>query len=166
MGLDPEPYLLEYELATAEAFITRTLTVRTQGRGWRRSLTLTRNPNGSWTADATADGETDLRPPGGDTSAFEGAVDCDLGRSRLANSTPVLRHRLLRGGGPVDFLMAWVSVPDLSVDPSGQRYTFVRHEGDLHVVRYEARGGSFVADITFDDDGLVVTYPELATRAA
>src|SRR5258708_31944446 len=31
------------------------------------------------------------------------------------------RHGLLGGGGPVDFLMAWVSVPWLSVTPSRQR---------------------------------------------
>ncbi len=49
--------------------------------------------------------------------------------SPLTNSMPVLRHGMLRSGGPVDFLMAWVSVPDLSVHASPQRYTFVRAEG-------------------------------------
>jgi hypothetical protein len=77
---------------------------------------------------------------------------------------PVLRHRLHHGGGPVDFLMAWVSVPDLAVHPSRQRYTFLRREDDARVVRYESRGGDFMSDLRFDDDGLVIDYPKLARR--
>ncbi|MFJ5994815.1 putative glycolipid-binding domain-containing protein [Streptomyces sp. NPDC092370] len=36
---------------------------------------------------------------------------------------PVLRHGLRRTPGERDFLMAWVSVPDLTVRPSRQTYT-------------------------------------------
>ena len=67
------------------------------------------------------------------------------------------------GGGPVDFTMAWVSVPDLAVRPSLQRYTAIRVDGDRHIVRYEDEDG-FMADIVFDPDGLVLDYPSLARR--
>ncbi len=77
---------------------------------------------------------------------------------------PVLRHGLLRGGGPVDFLMAWVSVPDLAVSASRQRYTFVRTLGEGAVVRYESLDSDFTAEITFDRDGLVVDYPGIGRR--
>jgi hypothetical protein len=77
---------------------------------------------------------------------------------------PVLRHRLLAGGGPLDFVMAWISVPDLMVHTSGQRYTFMRPQGANSVIRYEATDSNFSADITFDEDGLVVDYPGIGRR--
>ncbi len=106
-----------------------------------------------------------MAAPGGDMSPFTETLDCDLGLSPLTNSMPVLRHGLLRGGGPVDFLMAWVSVPDLAVRASRQRYTFVRAEGKGAVVRYESLDGEFTTDITFDGDGLVVDYPGIGRAA-
>ena len=60
--------------------------------------------------------------------------------------------------------MAWISVPDLSVHESGQRYTFIRAEGAYSVIRYEATDSDFAADITFDRDGLVVEYPGIGSR--
>ncbi len=166
IATDPEPYRLEYELETAEGFVTSALRVHSEGRGWRRDLELLRSSDGTWRCSATADGETELPPAGGSVDPFSEALDCDLGRSPLTNSMPVLRHRLLDGGATIDFVMAWVSVPDLGVHRSEQRYSFVRREGERSIVRYESRDGSFVADITFDADGLVVLYPALARRVA
>lgn len=97
-------------------------------------------------------------------SPLKGALDCDLAWSPLTNPMPVLRHDLLRGGGSVDFLMAWVSVPDLRVHPSAQRYTFVRRDGGHSVIRYESISDGFTAEIVFDSDGLVVDYPGIGGR--
>jgi hypothetical protein len=60
--------------------------------------------------------------------------------------------------------MAWVSVPDLSVHASRQRYTFVRPAPEGAVVRYESLQSKFKADITFDAHGLVVDYPGIGRR--
>jgi hypothetical protein len=89
-----------------------------------------------------------------------GALDCDLGLSPLTNSMPVLRHGLLEPGEPVELLMAWVAVPELTVHASAQRYVPLG-EG---VVRFESLDGEFTADIEFDADGLVVDYPGIARR--
>ena len=56
--------------------------------------------------------------------------------------------------------MAWVSVPDLAVSASEQRYEPL----DRGVVRF--RSGSFSADLELDADGFVVRYPGLAERVA
>jgi hypothetical protein len=77
---------------------------------------------------------------------------------------PVLRHDLLSGSGRVELIAAWVSVPDLSVRPDGQCYSYLRTGPDYHVLRYEATDGSFTADITVDREGLVVDYPGIARR--
>jgi hypothetical protein len=84
----------------------------------------------------------------------------DLGNSPLFNSLPVLRDGLLSAGEARDYVMRWVSVPELEVDESAQRYEPL--EGGI--VRF--RSGTFVADIEFDADGFVVRYPELAKRIA
>jgi len=163
-GTTPVGYRLDYKLETDYGFTTLGLLVTSRGTGWSRRLDLRRNRRGQWSARTKGEGDADLPTPGGDTSLFSEALDCDLGLSPLTNSMPVLRHGLLRGGGPVDFLMAWVSVPDLAVSASRQRYTFVRAEGEGAVVRYESLDSDFTADITFDRDGLVVNYPGIARR--
>ncbi|REE99351.1 hypothetical protein DFJ69_4861 [Thermomonospora umbrina] len=162
VGGGPLPYRLEYELATADGYVTARLLVRAEGLDpetgpWRRSLELANGPDEVWTVRARATGHLAMPPPGGDASALKGALDCDLGLSPLTNTMPVLRAGLLEGGGPVEHLMAWVSVPELTVTPSPQTYTFVRREGDRSVVNYASEG--FTADIVFDADGMVVDYP-------
>jgi len=77
---------------------------------------------------------------------------------------PILRHKLLSGGNPVELTMAWVSIPDLSVRADGQRYASLRTDSDHRLIRYEASDGSFAADITLDSDGIVVDYPGIARR--
>jgi hypothetical protein len=162
LGSEPCPYRLDYQLTTTEAYVTAQLIVRTEGPGWRRSLALQRAASGTWSCVSEAEGYLDRPPPGGDLSALAGALDCDLGLSPLTNSLPVLRHHLHEHGGPVDFLMAWVGVPELAVYPSRQRYTFVRREARAQVVRFEALDGDFVADIAFDNQGVVLEYPGIA----
>ena len=90
---------------------------------------------------------------------LEGALDCDLALSPLTNSMPVLRHGLLEKGGPLEFSMAWVSVPDLHVYPSGQRYTFIRKDDGESIIRYESSSRDFIADLSFDKHGLCLRYP-------
>ena len=83
----------------------------------------------------------------------------DLGFSPLFNSLPVLRDGLLEAGPPRDYAMSWVDVPSLEVSRSEQRYEPLGNG----VVRFSA--GDFTADIQFDEAGLVVRYPGIATRA-
>jgi uncharacterized protein len=184
VGGDPVPYRLEYELDCGDDFITRRLSVRAWGAGWGRHLELTRDPRAGWSAEAGSDGEAELLgqpgvpgqpPPGGDLSDLGAALDCDLGLSPLTNTMPVLRHGLLDAGGPVEFLMAWVSVPWLAVTPSAQAYTHLRRgtaaelglataaAGTLSLIRFQS--GDFCEDVTFDARGLVVDYPDIGRLA-
>ena len=95
---------------------------------------------------------------------MDGARDCDLARSPLTNLMPVRRHRLHEKPGEVDFLMAWVSVPDLGLHPSEQRYEHVRRDNNHAVVRYVGRHREYVGELLLDRDGVVELYPGLATR--
>lgn len=168
VGLDPLPYRLDYVLEAPEGFVTRSLAVEVGGDGWRRRLRLRHDGAGGWTCEATAEGAVDLAPAGGDPEALAGARDVDLGLSALTNLLPVRRHGLHLAPGAVDLVAAWVSVPDLAVHPSAQRYAHVGRVGEGAVVRYRDRGvhEGFTADLELDTDGLVVTYPGLVRRVS
>jgi uncharacterized protein len=166
IGSDPVPYRLDYRLDASEGFVTRSLVVTARGQGWWREVSLQHDGNGAWTCEGRAEGALDAPEPGGDVATFAGAVDCDLGYSPVTNFMPIRRSGLNRRAGAEDFLMAWVSVPDLSVVGSGQRYEHVRMTDHGSVVRYVDRGlfDGFTAELELDRDGVVVVYPELAER--
>ncbi|WP_217207952.1 putative glycolipid-binding domain-containing protein [Streptomyces sp. AC550_RSS872] len=146
VGTVPEPYWISYELDTAEAFVTRRLRVTVESAGGVRRLDLRHDGAGRWTVD------------GEHLPGVDGALDCDLGLCPLTNTMPILRHRLHLASGEREFLMAWVSVPDLAVLPARQTYT---HLG-RHRIRFVS--DDFRRDITFDEEGFVVEYPGLATQ--
>ena len=103
-------------------------------------------------------GKLDLRR--GTKPLKDDVLDLDLQASPLFNSLPVLRDGLHEGGDARAYTMAFVRVPELSVDRSAQRYVPL----ERGVVRY--RSGTFTADIEFDADGFVVRYPGLAERVS
>jgi hypothetical protein len=164
IGTAPRPYRLDYELETEQGFVTARLGVTSRGEGWRRALDLRRDRKTGWSIDADEHGVVDLPPAGGDTATLADALDCDLGLSPLTNMMPILRHGLIKSGGPIEFTMAWVAVPALAVQADRQRYRHVGSAADHHVVRYEAVDGSFAADIAVDADSVVIDYPGIARR--
>jgi uncharacterized protein len=175
LGAVPIPYRLHYRLdATGEGFVTRSLHVEATGAGWGRRLRLERDDDGGWAVEVGGEGSPELGEgaeqfpaPGGDPAGLDGALDCDLGLSPLTNAMPVHRHGLDREPGSVEFLMAWVSVPDLAVHASHQRYEHVRHDDNGGIVRFEELEGeevTFTSDLEFATDGLVRVYPQLARR--
>jgi hypothetical protein len=138
--LGPAPYRLDYQLRTGPEFVTESLELSLLHADRLRRLRLERYPGGSWTADD--------RP----LPELEGALDCDVLASPIVNSMPVLRHAMVAAGEPRDLVMAFVTVPDLAVTRSEQRYT------PLGGGRVNYASGDFSADIHFDADGLVTLY--------
>jgi uncharacterized protein len=131
-------YVLSYAVETSRMFVSERFTAEVE--------TL----NGA--------GALDLRR--GTTPLKDDVLDLDLEASPLFNSLPVLRDRLHEGGDARDYTMAFVRVPELSVQRSEQRYVPLGHG----VVRF--RSGTFTADLEFDADGFVVRYPGLAERVS
>lgn len=164
LGAQPVAYRLDYRLEVGGDWITRRLHVRTLGGDWTRELDLRHDGQGSWTAQAAQEGGVQLPPPGGDVALLQGALDCDLGLCPVTNVMPVRRHELHVRPGQIDFLMAWVSVPDLGLYPSRQRYEHVGRRDDRLVVRYAGEHRRFVGELELDHDGFVLLYPQLARR--
>jgi hypothetical protein len=139
LGAEPHPYRVSYELDARGDWITRSLRVAVPGAG---ELELRHDGAGRWQ----------------DRPELDGALDCDLAYSPLTNLMPIRRHALHERAGRVDLVMAWVSLPDLGVHRSAQRYEHLRPG----LVRFSSEG--FTADLELDADGLVATYPRLARR--
>ncbi|MBV7694355.1 putative glycolipid-binding domain-containing protein [Streptomyces sp. TRM70350] len=150
VGTDPEPYWVSYELETGDGYVTRRLRVTAETAELTRTLDLRHDGRGEWMAD------------GEPVPQVHGALDCDLGLCPLTNTMPVLRHDLHRSAGEREFLMAWVSVPELAVRPSVQTYTHLARTDGGGRVRFAS--GDFRSELDIDADGLVVDYPQLATR--
>jgi len=150
VGLQPEPYWVAYTLETGDRQVTRRLTVQVESAAGARGLDLLRAADGTWHANGRALPEV------------AGALDCDLAFCPLTNTMPILRHRLHRQAGSQQLVMALVSLPDLAVERSDQGYQHLRETGDGALVRFTS--GSFSADLAVDRDGLVVRYPQLASR--
>jgi hypothetical protein len=158
LGVEPVPYRLVYDLRTGEDYVAEELRVKAWSTGWDREIVLAREPEGGWTVDMAERGEGPPPWPEPSLGELAEALDCDLGFSPLFNSLPVLRHRMHEGGEPRDFVMTWISVPDLTVRRSEQRYT-PRGGG-----RVNYASGDFSADIQFDEHGLVRLYEDFLER--
>lgn len=150
-GQLPTPFWTEYRLDTGDDFVTASMHVESRWRDGAASLDLGRDPSGGWTVNGAP------RPD------LATALDCDLTACPLTNTMPVLRHDLLRRPGDHNLLMAFIEVPSLRVVPSRQRYTHVR-AGDPSGAVIKYRSGSFESDLTFDEDGFVLDYPQLGRR--
>src|SRR5262245_45382525 len=83
IGSYPVPYRLDYELTTAQGFVTARLRVQARGDGWRREIDLRRADSGDWSCTAETKGNLALPTPGSDLSLVRGALDCDLAYSPL-----------------------------------------------------------------------------------
>ena len=151
VGTEPFPYWVDYELKTGNDFVTQTLDVTIQSSEETRTLEL-RFQEGRWTVNGAP------RPDLSD------ALDCDLGLCPLTNTMPILRHEFHTRPGRHEFLMAWVAVPELTVRPSRQTYTHLATVPEGARVRYES--GAFASDLLVDREGLVIEYPQLASRIA
>ena len=144
--LGADPYRLDYRLVTGAGFVAERLELSLLHEGRLRRLLIVRHPDGGWTADD------------GPLPDLDGALDFDVLASPVFNSTPFLRHAMGTGGEARDFVMAFVTVPELSVKRSEQRYT------PLGGGRVTYASGDFSADIHFDDDGLVRLYEDYLER--
>ena len=149
LGVTPTPYRLDYRLETAADYVAERLELSVRHDGSVQRLLIVRHPDGSWTADDRPLPDLDER-----------VLDFDVLHSPVLNSTPYLRHEMHTSGGARDLVMAFVTVPELAVTRSEQRYT------PLGGARVNYASGNFSADIHFDEDGLVRLYEDYLERVS
>jgi hypothetical protein len=111
---------------------------------------LSRGKDGSW-YDMHAD----------DLPELAGCVDIDFEMTPFTNTLPIRRVPLAIGETR-RFRMAYIPADTLEPFADEQIYTRL----DERLYRFEEADGSFSAEITVDDDGMVVDYPGLFERVA
>ena len=136
-----QPIRIEYRVLADGAGMTTAAHVRDL-RGFEvRTLVLEREPKGSWSVDGKA------------VRGLKACTDVDLGCSPSTNTLPSRRLRLAIGATK-QIQAAWVRFPELTVVKAAQTYT------RLDEFTYHYASGTFEADLTVDDDGLVTSYAE------
>lgn len=95
--------------------------------------------------------------------ALDACRDVDIAATPFTNTLPI-RRLDLRPGHSAELTVAYVRVPDLSVEPVRQRYTCLERSGEGARYRYEGLETGFTADLSTDPDGLVLDYPGIWHR--
>ena len=88
-----------------------------------------------------------------------GCIDVDVMAATFTNTLPIRRLQLSIGARH-EIAAAFVIVPELEVRVAPQRYTRL----GPNEYRYESVDTGFTADLTVDDDGIVIDYPQLSRR--
>src|SRR6202000_1732189 len=144
---DRPAWAVRYRLETDAEFVTARLSATAVTSGGEVDLQLRRDGEGSWSArharrtvEHAATNERQCELP-----ELADALDCDLGWSPLTTSLPVLRHGLhtaRHDDGPHAFVMAMVTVPELDVVVSRQRYERIGADtAGRAIVRYSRDSG-------------------------
>jgi hypothetical protein len=137
---DQRPMLATYEIHCDENWLTHRVEVeRTIGKDVK-TLSLNVESRGVW------------RSSGQELPALRGCDDVDLTVTPATNTLPIRRLNL-QVGDSGSVIVAWVQFPELTIQPSSQRYTRLAN----NTYRYESNSG-FSAEIVVDDLGLVISY--------
>ncbi len=140
----------EYRISVDEQWRTREAALLVRSGGGESAVALVADGQGNWIVD------------GAPAPALVGCIDVDLESSVCTNMFPV--HRLdLPEAQVVHAPAAYVRVPDLTVGRLEQTYLRIPGaEGTMF--DYSAPAFEFEARLTYDESGLIVDYPGIATR--
>ncbi len=81
----------------------------------------------------------------------------------MTNALPV--HRLALSVGSAATALAVYVRSGLSVERPEQDYARISDDGPRQRYRYEAKAFGFKSSLIFDESGLLLDYPGIATRA-
>ena len=141
------PYGVHFTIVCDQRWTAQSLDLETTDG---RAVRLRSDGAGSW---SDADGS--------DLPRLAGCVDVDLQGSPFTNTLPIRRTGLAPSTGAVALRMLYLRFDTFEPVVDGQIYRCLAADRRY---RYEAADGTFAADITVDDDGLVVDYPPLFHR--
>jgi hypothetical protein len=157
-GVADPPFTASYRLDAGDEGRVRRLAVTSATAGRERYLTLNRTDDGFWLLDTGM---------GGGRLDVGEAVDVDVAFSPLFNSVPIRRLGLHRAPGDHVLRMVFVALPDLSVEVVEQRYRTVSPLGEGEEPAEATVGfawDAFTADLVVDAEGVVTSYPGVASR--
>ena len=145
--VDGVPFAARFVVEFDSQWRTRRLTVDAiDGRGFA----IASNGEGVWRSE---DGDP--------IASLEGCIDVDLQGTPFTNTLPIRRLGITSEMGAVNLDVAYVAFDDFQVSRVAQRYTCLEQDRRYF---YENADGSFAAEVTVDNEGLVAEYPPLFER--
>ena len=151
---DQEPFRMRYQIHTDLNWKLHSVRV-TVFDDLNQSLHLLTDGEGTWT---TADREQ--------IPTLMGCLDVDISATPFTNTLPI-RRLVLSAGSSATLSMAYITIPDVTVTVSKQRYTCLETTasgGRYWFESLEEGIASFSAELPVDHNGFVVDYPGLFRR--
>jgi len=149
---DGEPFAVRYAIVLDERWRTRSAHVSGQSSHGPRTVRLEADGRGGWLVDDQA------------APHLDGCLDVDLESSSLTNAFPMLRLGLAPGDA-AEAPAAYVRALDLGVDRIEQRYERIDAGTGHQRYDYTSPTFDFRCELVYDEAGLVLDYPGIATRA-
>lgn len=144
-----ESWVVDYVIRLDPAWRTRFARITRRGGGLSATTVIEADGSGGWHIDGVP------------APRLQGCLDLDLESSAMTNTFPV--HRLdLSDGREASVPATYVRAVGPAVDRLEQIYARV---GDDHYA-YAAPAFDFSCRLVYDEHGLVLDYPSIATRVS
>lgn len=148
---DGEVWSVDYAIALDSNWLTTSARIAGRSAAGAREVLLETDGHGLWHVN------------GSQLGALDGCFDVDLESSALTNAFPV--HRLgLEVGHEADAPAAYVRAVDLRVERLEQQYFRLPDVDGNERYRYRAPSFDFECELVYDERGLLLDYPGIATR--
>ena len=151
LGFDDErgAFRLSYRLTWDESWRVRDVQLAALSGSETKARHLHTDGDGHW-----------RHPDGSPIEALEGCIDVDIWPTPFTNTFPIRRVPTAVGERR-EFRVAWIVAPDLTLRAQAQAYTRL---ADRRYLFENLDGTGFTAELTVDEDGIVVDYPRLFHR--
>lgn len=140
-------YRVDYHIKTNPDWETQYVQITSRHSNREQYYRLTSDGAGNWIADGRRIGQ------------FDGCIDVDIAVTPFTNTLPINRLRL-HTRETKHIRVIYFDLLQQQVRPVDQVYKRISEEK----YHYENVPNDFEADITVDENGLVVDYPSLFTR--
>jgi hypothetical protein len=148
---DGHAWLVRYEIDVGSDWVTRSASVMNRTVDGTRTTVLDADEHGRWRVDGIP------------APQLDGCLDVDLESSAMTNAFPIRRMALaVDESSPAP--AAYVRALDLSVERLDQTYTRLPDDDGRQQYDYESPAFDFSCRLTYDQSGLVQSYPGIAMR--
>ena len=144
---------MQYAISVDADWRTTSARVRGRSRLGEHEVRITGDGAGHWQINGVPAPELD------------GCLDVDLESSACTNTAPVHRLGLPIGAG-ADAPAVYVRALDLRVERLEQEYLRIADDGARQRFDYRSPGFDFACELVYDEAGLVLEYPGIATASA
>jgi hypothetical protein len=140
-------YKAEYKISTDHLWQTISLEIKTQCNDLIQTIKFQSDGKGNW--------RTNEQP----STIFEGCIDIDISLSPFTNTLPINRLNLSEGQSET-IKVLYIDILNHKLNMVRQVYTKLTKTK----YKYQNVPNDFESIITVDEDGLVVSYPQLFKR--